>query len=44
MTMSFVYYFHIFPITFIEGDWFCDKANGQGVYLHKNGAKYEGQW
>ncbi len=21
-----------------------DKANGYGVYVHVNGAKYEGQW
>ena len=25
-----------------EGDWLDDKAHGIGVYLHINGARYEG--
>jgi hypothetical protein len=25
-----------------EGDWEEDKANGKGVYVHVNGAKYQG--
>jgi hypothetical protein len=24
--------------------WEDDKANGYGVYVHVNGAKYEGYW
>jgi len=27
-----------------EGEWQEDKANGYGVYVHVNGAKYEGYW
>jgi hypothetical protein len=27
-----------------EGEWVDDKANGYGVYVHVNGAKYEGNW
>lgn len=26
------------------GEWKDDKANGFGVYVHINGAKYEGYW
>ena len=26
------------------GAWKDDKANGYGIYLHANGAKYEGEW
>lgn len=26
------------------GRWHKDKANGMGVYLHIDGAKYEGEW
>ncbi len=25
-----------------EGDWEDDKANGKGMYIHVNGAKYQG--
>jgi len=25
-----------------EGNWVNDQAEGYGVYLHKNGASYEG--
>jgi hypothetical protein len=25
-----------------EGQWANDKANGMGVYVHVNGARYEG--
>ena len=25
-----------------EGEWLDDKANGYGVYVHQNGARYEG--
>jgi hypothetical protein len=25
-----------------EGEWEFDKANGYGVYVHVNGAKYDG--
>lgn len=28
----------------IAGEWEDDKANGYGVYLHSNGAKYKGYW
>lgn len=28
----------------IIGEWEDDKANGYGVYLHSNGAKYNGYW
>jgi len=27
-----------------EGEWAEDKANGYGIYIHSNGAKYEGYW
>jgi hypothetical protein len=27
-----------------EGEWLDDKANGYGVYVHQNGARYEGEW
>jgi hypothetical protein len=27
-----------------EGLWAGDKANGQGKYIHSNGAKYTGEW
>jgi len=27
-----------------EGDWEDDKANGKGIYHHKNGAVFEGYW
>ena len=27
-----------------EGEWRDDKANGYGVYVHVNGARYEGHW
>ena len=27
-----------------EGDWVDDKANGQGEYMHLNGAHYKGEW
>ena len=26
------------------GQWRDDKANGFGIYVHVNGAKYEGEW
>lgn len=25
-----------------DGEWKNDKANGNGVYIHVNGARYEG--
>lgn len=28
----------------IEGLWENDKANGYGIYYHKNGSRYEGHW
>ena len=27
-----------------EGDWYNDKAQGQGVYTHMDGAQYKGEW
>lgn len=27
-----------------EGYWFNDKAHGKGIYIHKDGATYEGDW
>jgi hypothetical protein len=27
-----------------DGEWMNDRANGQGIYLHVNGARYEGGW
>ena len=27
-----------------EGDWYNDKAHGQGVYTHMDGAQYKGEW
>ena len=27
-----------------EGEWFNDKAHGQGKYTHFEGAIYEGTW
>ena len=27
-----------------EGEWNDDKANGFGIYIHVNGAKYDGYW
>jgi hypothetical protein len=27
-----------------EGEWFNDKAHGQGIYSHANGAYYKGDW
>jgi hypothetical protein len=27
-----------------EGEWFDDKANGYGKYIHFNGAIYRGYW
>ncbi len=26
------------------GDWNDDKAHGEGVYTHMDGAKYIGEW
>ena len=28
----------------VIGEWKEDKANGYGVYIHVNGARYEGNW
>ena len=27
-----------------EGGWSRDKANGYGIFIDVNGAKYEGYW
>jgi hypothetical protein len=35
---------YIASISIDEGEWLDDKANGYGVYLHVNGAKYDGYW
>ena len=31
-------------ISLDEGEWKDDKANGFGIYVHVNGARYEGNW
>ncbi len=40
------YFYKIFKniLYFLKGQWIDDKANGFGIYLHVNGAKYEGDW
>ena len=27
-----------------QGDWFMEKAHGNGVYRHFDGTYYEGEW
>lgn len=27
-----------------EGEWFEDKAHGEGMYTRANGAVFEGSW
>ena len=27
-----------------EGGWLNDKAHGKGVYIHRDGASYTGEW
>ena len=43
ISLKVCYYFINYEI-FLIGSWADDKANGYGVYIHVNGAKYEGQW
>jgi len=31
-------------VNFKSGNWKNDKANGYGLYIHKNGTRYEGEW
>ena len=42
--MSMGIYLKVIVICIIKGEWREDKANGYGVYIHVNGARYEGNW